>query len=333
MPLNIGQALAVFALALFLTWLWIRIAIAKKIHDSPERRRLHSNDIPRAGGIGIAIIMAGVSVYVLYSSDNPYSLIMVLGIFAYSGLGFLDDVTPLPTSLKLVLHLFIAGMVFLSTLLGVHTGVLVAAGVALAYLLLVNFSNFMDGSNGMLSLQSILIAFAILLLPGAVSSEIKLFACVLMSACLGFLPFNFPKARVFLGDVGSHVLGASLLGLAAWAWLENQWTLPELLCLFSALWVDAAMTLLRRGIRGSRLTQAHRSHLYQYAIRIGWKHASVALSYALWTLAMIGLVAFSRTLPLSSQQMLLIIVLLVACALHQWLRMGVLKYHSKNKLS
>ena len=144
-------------------------------------------------------------------------------------------------------------------------------------------------------------------------------------ACLGFLPFNFPVARVFLGDVGSHVLGAAVVGLAVLAYDEAQWTPLEILCLTSASWIDAVLTFIRRACRGFKVTQAHRSHLYQYAIRSGNGHAAVCCFYSAWTIIVILIISYSRLLSETPQQVLLFAVIAAAGFLHQWLRLFVLK--------
>ena len=182
----------------------------------------------------------------------------------------------------------------------------------------------MDGSNGLVSMQSLIVVIGFIVLS-FFSISTYYFALVLAVACLGFLPFNFPTARVFLGDVGSHVLGAAITGLAVLAYDEGQWTLLEILCLTSAMWVDAGLTFIRRAFRGFNVMQAHRSHLYQYAIRRGKSHTAVCWYYAIWTLAMIVIIGFSRQLQEGRQQILLLVVMATACALHQWLRLFVLK--------
>lgn len=98
-----------------------------------------------------------------------------------------------------------------------------------------------------------------------------------------------------------------------------------MLCLTSALWIDAVLTFIRRAFRGFKVTQAHRSHLYQYAIRSGSSHAAVSCYYAIWTVAAIAIIGLSRQLLEIRQQILLIAIIATACVLHQYLRLFVLK--------
>ena len=144
------------------------------------------------------------------------------------------------------------------------------------------------------------------------------------AACFGFLPFNFPIARVFLGDVGSYVLGASVVGLAFLAYTEGKWTPLEIICLFSALLIDTLLTFLRRGLRGFSVMHAHRSHLYQYAVRCGQSHVIVCIYYAIWTLIALMIIIISRHLPELAQRLLLITLIMLGCMLHEGSRLFLL---------
>lgn len=326
MLLGLGFAIASLLFTALITWGWIKIALAKQIHDQPERRRLHTAFIPRAGGIGIALVMAIASLVFLKLSGDIRSLWMLIAvaIISYGVLGFWDDLQPMHARKKLFLHFLVAIGILLLALYPLVLGPKLAIVLSLAYLLFVNIWNFMDGSNGMIGVQSFLCAAGFLGLSQS-NSATHHYAIILAASCLGFLPFNFPVARVFLGDVGSHVLGAAVVSLALLAYGEGQWQIIEILCLFSALWIDAILTLIRRGLRGFNIAQSHRSHLYQYAIRRGKSHMALCVYYALWTLGMILLVGFSRQFPESTQLVVLVAVLVIGCALHQAMRLFVLK--------
>ncbi len=326
MLLSLGFAIAAFLVTALLTWGWIKIAHEKQIHDSPERRRLHQTNIPRAGGIGIAFVMMLSSLVFLKLSrdiDSHWTLIVV-AVILYSSLGFWDDLQPMSSKKKLFFHLLVGIIVFLLNMSVLELGLKLAIAITLAYLLFVNIWNFMDGSNGMVGVQSFMCAVGFLGLSHS-NSATHYYAIVLAASCLGFLPFNFPTARVFLGDVGSHVLGAAVVSLALLAYGEGQWTIMEILCLFSALWIDAVLTFARRGLRGFNVTQSHRSHLYQYAIRSGKSHEELCVYYAIWTLSIILVVGFSRQFSESGQRIILIAVLVIGSVLHQALRLFVLK--------
>ncbi|MGH8049029.1 MAG: hypothetical protein ACREPB_00025 [Arenimonas sp.] len=326
MLLSLGLSIAIFLSTALLTWGWIKIALAKDIHDQPERRRLHLTYIPRAGGVSIALVMTATGLVYFLSSPGISShwTVILAGIVIYGALGFWDDLKPMGAGSKLFFHLLAALAVFFIMTSFFELGYRLAISIALAYLLFVNIWNFMDGSNGMVGVQSLVCAVGFMALSNN-QSNTHAFALILAISCLGFLPFNFPVARVFLGDVGSHVLGAALVGLALLAYSEGQCMPLEALCLFSALWIDAVLTFIRRSLRGFKVTHAHRSHLYQYAIRRGQSHASVCLYYAVWTIAIILIVGLSRQLPEDGQRILLWALIALGCAIHQWLRLFCIK--------
>jgi len=154
------------------------------------------------------------------------------------------------------------------------------AAFYLAWLL--NLYNFMDGINGIASLEAITVASggAVLYLVSDPTSPRWLTPLVLAATTLGFLYWNFPKARIFMGDVGSGFLGITLgvLSIQAaqvdsnlfWAWL----------ILLGAFVVDATVTLMRRVLRGETFYEAHRTHAYQYAARLYGAHAPVSVVFA-----------------------------------------------------
>ncbi|MGH8108086.1 MAG: glycosyltransferase family 4 protein [Arenimonas sp.] len=333
MPVSLGLAITFWLLTALITWGWIKLAQAKQIHDQPERRRLHQTFTPRAGGISIALMMLLVSVLIYLGSNNPhaYWLLIVVAIALFAALGFWDDLKPLRSRRKLLLHLSVVGLIFLVCRFSVSLGFTASLFISLAYLLFVNIWNFMDGSNGMIAFQSLLYVIGFLALSDF-TYDSYYYALALAACCLGFLPFNFPFARVFLGDVGSHVLGAAVVGLALLAYFENQWKPLEILCLFSVLWIDALLTFVRRSLRGFKVTQPHRSHLYQYAIRCGTTHAAICAYYSAWTIAVITVIGINRLLPASSQPILLFGVIAIGCALHQGLRLFVLKSSRNPKI-
>jgi len=326
MLLSLGLGGFSLLLTALITWAWIGIARAKKIQDQPERRRLHQASVPRAGGVSIAIVILETCIVFFFVSPHPEShwALITTAIFLYGALGFFDDVLPLRSHAKLLLHFLVIAVLFLIAKFSFAMGLAFSIYIALAYLLMVNVWNFMDGSNGMISMQSLIIAAGFFALS-VDKTDTQHFSLVLAAACLGFLPFNFPNARVFPGDVGSHVLGAAIVSLALLAYGESQWSFPEILCLASALWIDAVLTLVRRSVRGFKITQAHRSHLYQYLVRSGQSHAAVCMYYAAWTISVIFIVRYGRQLPEASQRILQLAVIATGFAIHQWLRLFVLK--------
>jgi UDP-N-acetylmuramyl pentapeptide phosphotransferase/UDP-N-acetylglucosamine-1-phosphate transferase len=163
-------------------------------------------------------------------------------------------------------------------------------------IVLTNVWNFMDGIDGLAASQAALVAAAVAWIA---DGSARWLALALLSATLGFLPFNFPKARIFLGDVGSGALGytlAMLVVVAAGhdvakrdAWSLWPWTLP-----LSAFLLDAGLTLLGRMGRREAWWQPHTLHAYQGWVRRSRSHVQVTLAYGAWTALAIGLLAWLR---------------------------------------
>lgn len=272
-------AAAALAASFLLAEGWRRFALRRGHLDLPGERRLHQQPTPRGGGIGIALVLLAAAPWL-----GPGWPGFAAGLALCAGAGLYDDLRPLRPLAKLALQA--AGALCLALAWPLLPGVLPpAAGVALAMLLVlsvVNIWNFMDGANGLAASQAIVAALAMAWLGPAPAA--LLLATLLAAASLGFLPLNFPRARLFLGDVGSHALGFGLAALAlqaAPAAGEGAW----LLCLpASAMLLDAGLTLLSRARRREVLWRAHREHLYQRAVAAGWSHAGVCGLYLAWSL-------------------------------------------------
>ena len=305
---------AMFALpALVGAWAWRGLALRRGWVDLPDPRRLHREPTARGGGIGILLALA-MAIPPLLGTDGPYGLILA-GLLLTAGGGLLDDLRPLAAVPKMLLQA--AGTLPLALAVPLDPDVFgVVAGTALAWALavaLVNAWNFMDGSNGLVASQGLLVggaavaialaAPAVSATPGLAGQPLLVLGTALAGACLGFLPMNAPRARVFLGDVGSHAIGyavAALALLAASADVALAGVLVEvpdavlgqlpvadaLLWLpGSAVVIDTALTLGSRILRRQRFWLGHREHLYQRAIAAGWSHMAIAAAYAAWTLA------------------------------------------------
>ena len=249
------------------------------VRDMPNERSLHSAPVPRVGGIAL---MAGVlSGWALLAPFLAWWIALpATGLFALS---LLDDVRGLSPRTRLAAH-------FLAALLAVS-----GAGVPLLWFVpallfiawMTNLYNFMDGSDGLAGGMA-LFGFGGYGIGAWLAGD-AMFALLNFSvaaAALGFLVFNFHPARVFMGDAGSIPLGflAAAFGVAGWQ--AGHWPFWFPLLVFSPFAVDATFTLLKRALRGEKLSQAHRSHYYQRMVRMGWGHRNTALAeYALMLLA------------------------------------------------
>ena len=281
----------------------VRVMIRVGTLDHPGARSSHSQPTPKGGGVGIvAAFLAGM--LVLYAgggrarvADAPF-----LGLIAASvliaAISYADDVRSWSFTIKLAAQLAACLVAIGSGLrlqvlhtpwLGaIDTGWLGIPLTAAWILLATNAVNFIDGLNGLASGS---VGIACLVLAGIAGSEGDLFttvaALVLAAGIVGFLPYNFPHARIFMGDVGSQFCGFVLAVLGVLASRFGTQTLSVLLVpmMLAGILFDVVFTLGRRAVVGERLTEAHRSHLYQVANRAGltaWKVSAVYWIMAAW---------------------------------------------------
>ena len=282
--------------------------------DRPGGRRSHFVATPRGGGIGIVI--AGLGCLVAMALDGggqAHFGLVAAGFVLVAGIGWLDDHRPLPAWPRLLVHALASMLLAVALWLGGAGVAACLAGFVLA-LGLINAWNFMDGIDGLASSQALLCGLAFALLPGFVAPALGI---ALAGACLGFLPFNFPRARLFLGDVGSGALGFLVASLVAIGFASSpllDW--PLLLLAPLAMLVDSSLTLLWRMRRGDRWWQAHAEHAYQRWSR-SKGHATVTLAYALWTLAVIGVMLSARSRP-GSTGVVLVLACVTAATLGWW---------------
>ena len=288
--------LLVLAVAAAVTWLAIRYAQWQQLIDQPGERRSHGVSTPRGGGIGIVAsqLLACVMGAMLMPDYAVVLLVFSLGLLMVAGIGWWDDHRSLPALPRLCVHVLAALM--LATLVWFGSGSLIKAVFCFVLAVsLVNIWNFMDGINGLAAIQAILVGVgAAWLLP----APYALAGWVLAAGCAGFLPFNFPRARIFMGDVGSGALGYLVAGLLALG-LSVTDTAPVLwLMLPAAFLADSGFTLLSRMLKGEPWMQPHTQHLYQRFVKREYSHTVVTLGYSLFSLVGLTLAAQFSRLPL-----------------------------------
>lgn len=251
--------------------------------DLPGERRSHASPTPRGGGVGIALAGLGTCTLLACVANSGWWWLGA-GLLLVAAVGWWDDHRPLPAWPRLLAHVLAAGFMAAGMAVQGASWPVVLCAFALTPAL-INAWNFMDGIDGLVSSQSLLLAAAFAcVLDGAALA----LALAIAAACAGFLPFNLPKARIFLGDIGSGALGylsAAVLatGLAGASW--QYWPLlllPATVCL-----VDSGMTLVWRALRGEAWWQPHVQHLYQRLAR-SHGHGRVTAVYCLWTVAACG---------------------------------------------
>ena len=251
----------------------------KKIQDIPNERSLHSVPIPRIGGVGMMAgvlsgwaLMAGVLAWWLIL---PLTLLFVVSLF--------DDMRGLPVRQRLFAQLVAAAILVGGSGLFAQQGVAVALALLLLTVWMTNLYNFMDGSDGLAGGMA-LFGFASYGLAALIAHD-DIFAMLnfsIAAAALGFLYHNFPPAKVFMGDAGSIPLGFLAAAMGILGWQQGDWAAWFPLLVFSPFIIDTSVTLVKRSLRGVKITEAHREHYYQRAIQMGVRHRDVAIfEYAL----------------------------------------------------
>jgi UDP-N-acetylmuramyl pentapeptide phosphotransferase/UDP-N-acetylglucosamine-1-phosphate transferase len=275
---------------------WRRLALRRGVLDVPGHRSSHAVATPRGAGIGIATALA--LAVVLWAPPGMARDAVLLGGLMAAAVGLLDDLRPLRASWKFAGQALAALPVAIALPLApeglpvvLPPALATVAGVALV-LLFVNAWNFMDGIDGIAAWAAVAVCISVLAVAtGTGAALVAPVAMGLLAACLGFLPLNFPKARAFMGDCGSHTLG---FGLAVLVLASPRVEIAGVALVASAAFlVDVLGTLVLRARDGERLASAHRRHLYQLVTRSGYSHDRVTMIYAAWMLISGGGVAMA----------------------------------------
>lgn len=282
-------------------------AIDKGIIDSPNERSSHVVPTPRGGGIifvlGSAVLLGFLYYFELIKSQTACLFVpaFIVGI-----LGYLDDRKGLSSHLRLVIH-FICAAAFL--LLVGEGGALLQPWIdwplPLTFLLLttlvvwaINLFNFMDGTDGIASMEAIFcLTVGGFVLYYSKGYELATYAWGIAAILGGFLIWNWPVAKIFMGDSGSGFLG---LLIACFAILSTKkYDVPiEIWVIMSALfWYDASITLLRRMLAKEKWYAPHRKHAYQRMVQSGWSHQQVLISAILINIILSALALWAYTKP------------------------------------
>lgn len=236
--------------------------------DKPNHRSLHKVPTPRSGGIGIALAMMTGLAWASGSVSYWPPYIVGLGIawLLVFLVSLLDDFRNQSAYTRLAIHAISA--VIVCWTLELHYGwwIITVPGLVWA----TNLFNFMDGMDGLAGGQGLVGAVALAWLLGASGSAVDtLPALLLAGAILGFMPWNMPKASLFLGDSGSAPTGFLLASLALVGVSQGVFSPAVIALPFLPFVMDATLTLAHRASRGVVLSQAHREHLYQRLVLAG----------------------------------------------------------------
>lgn len=273
---------ALALIAFVLTYFIREVALKRKVIDIPNERSSHNTPTPRGGGLAIVICwFLGLMVLRLTNNINPNLFFALLTGLLLAIIGVLDDIYSLSPKLRLVFQFLSAvGAVYFlgglnifaaqesSSLLNVAIGLLAICSI----IWFINLFNFLDGIDAYASLEAIFFGLAILIITGFNVS------ILLIVATLGFLFWNWPKAKIFMGDVGSTQLGFVLIVIGIYLHNNGVLNCTFWLCLTSLFWFDASITLFRRFLNKEQLSVAHRKHAYQRIVRSGYSHLRTSLS-------------------------------------------------------
>jgi len=266
------------------TWLARHYAIRQSLIDQPGERRSHSVATPRGGGIAIVIslLVAAIAIGLRQPAQAPLMLAFGVGLLMVAGIGWVDDHRPLSPWIRLGVHVLASGL-FALVVGDLYDSLWIGLAAFGGTLVLTNVWNFMDGINGLAASQALIAAVGLAWMAGG---GWGLLGLALAAACAGFLPFNFPKARIFMGDVGSGAIGFALGALCVVAGARMDERFALVLLPVSLFLVDSGLTLLRRLLRGERWWTPHTQHAYQAWSRAAG-HGRVTVAYAVVSLGVI----------------------------------------------
>jgi len=288
--MSLWYYLLFFLGSLLLTGLFRRYAVQMSLLDIPNQRSSHAMPTPRGGGIAIIVTFLAGSWLSVQFAVLPVEVFRGVGLCSsvVAGIGLWDDFRSVPAWVRLAVHLAVSFVVvfWIVTVPSVPfvTGIFswgwlggLLAAISLAWLL--NLFNFMDGIDGIAAVETMSVAGGAMLLlwfSGATAAYVYWLG-ILVAATAGFLVWNWPPAKIFMGDACSGFLGFCLGIFAIMTSADTKMTLWIWFILLGVFITDATVTLSRRILRKERFLEAHRSHAYQILARRLHSHKKVTL--------------------------------------------------------
>lgn len=281
-----------------MTYFIMKYAIRNKLTVIPNERSLHDIPTPKGGGIAITLTWyAGITVFYLTGIIEQSLYFALLSGILLALVSFLDDLHGLKPLIRLIVQ-FITAIAAFSFLHGLRPLVMPEVNINYNYLVyplaivgmvwFINLFNFMDGVDGFASVEVITVSAVLFVMSWNIIT-ILLIVCV-----AGFLCWNWPKAKIFMGDVGSTQLGFILVVLGIYFHNTLEFSILNWIMLTSPFWFDATLTLFRRLRNREKISEAHRKHAYQRIVQAGFSHEKVNLSLILINLLIIALIVFYR---------------------------------------
>ncbi|MCG6941207.1 MAG: glycosyltransferase family 4 protein [Thiohalocapsa sp.] len=320
-PVLVVAPVVAFGVAFAVVWVLRRNLFGPlRILDEPNERSLHQAPVPRTGGAGVLLgVVVGLLVALPWWVGSLAGAFWpVLATALLAAVSLVDDRRHVPAPYRLTTQLLSALLLYTSGLAWSRLGLpgleqqalpaWLIPPLTLAFVVwMTNLYNFMDGMDGLAGGMAVL-GFGALAVLGfrAGAADFGLLAAVVAAAAGGFLLHNLPRAGIFLGDVGSAVLGFWAAGLVLWGAERGLFALWVGLLVFSPFLVDATWTLARRLLRGAAVWRAHREHHYQRLVLAGWTPRQTLLrAYVLMAAAAASAIG-GQSLTVSEQWLLLL---------------------------
>jgi Fuc2NAc and GlcNAc transferase len=274
-----------------LTWVIKNFSTKNRILDIPNERSSHLLPTPRGGGLAIIISWyIGITILFFFGEVSHNLYFALLSGILLAAISLLDDVFNIRPVIRLSVQT-ITVIIAVILLKGIHTGyigdndlfpmIILYTITIVGMVWFVNLYNFLDGIDGYASFEAIIIGLALYFFTG---HSINL---MLVAAVSGFLIWNWPKARIFMGDVGSTQLGFIIVVLGVYFHNEHRLSIICWLILLAPFWFDATLTLFRRWRNNETLSQAHRKHIYQRLVQSGFSHLKVDIFLTIINLILI----------------------------------------------
>ncbi|WP_152020526.1 MraY family glycosyltransferase [Aliarcobacter butzleri] len=271
--------LILFLISFSLTYFIKNYMIKKSLVASVNERSSHTIPTPHGGGIALAITwFIGLSYLFIINQIEPNLFYALLFGIVISIVSFFDDIYELSPKLRLIIQAIVAigGLYFLGGfetltfgIFDIQNSIFTNIFAFLMIIWFINLYNFLDGINGYAGSEAIFLSLAGFILFGGNHF------LVLAVAVLGFLYWNWNKAKIFMGDVGSTLLGYNVAIFTIYYANQEPNNFWIWIILFSVYWFDATLTLIRRKLNKEKLSQAHKKHAYQRLTQAGWSHYKV----------------------------------------------------------
>ena len=303
-----------FFSSFILTYFIRKLALKKSILDNPNERSSHTIPTPRGGGLAIVIsFYFAVTYYFILGKIESQLFFALLSGIPLIIISIIDDIVSLSPKIRFITQ-FISSALALFFLKGLH--LLDLGFVQLNWLWpltifslfgmiwFINLYNFIDGIDGYASMEAIFVSSALYFFT---KSEVTL---ILAIAALGFLPWNWQRAKIFMGDVGSTVIGFILIVFGIYFQNTGEFSIINWLILTSLFWFDATFTLYRRWKNKEQLSVAHRKHAYQRIVQAGWSHQKTTVSGFFINIFLFGILNLS--ILFAKWQLLILVCAIIA---------------------